>query len=408
MLLVERHIIKPKHKNYNELDNLCFLSKNLYNSTLYHTRQYYFENKKLLKYQDINKMYVDTNNPDYRALPAKVSQHTQMLVEQSFKSFFALLNLKSNGKYDKPVKIPKYLNKKTGRQILHYAKGAISFKKKGYIKLSKTAVEIKSSLTKDKVQFVRVVPKNNYIVIEIGYNVQEKELQLNDNILAIDIGVNNIASCVTNIGDKFLINGKPLKYINHNYNKRMTDIQSKLKQTHNANKSRYKSIITNKRNNRINDYLHKITTYIVNYAVSNNIATIVLGYNKEWKQDTNMGKVNNQNFVNIPFYKFISMLQYKSKLKGITFKTTTEEYTSKCSFIDEEEIGKHKEYAGKRITRDLFRSKHGIIINADINGAYNILKKYMQKNVTWNEKISQTLVKVCSIPSVQKINIRVS
>ena len=202
-----------------------------------------------------------------------------------------------------------------------------------------------------------------------------------------------------------MINGKQLKYINYNYNKRIADIQSKLKLTHNKNKSRYKNQITNKRNNRINDYLHKITTYIVNQAVSKNITTIVIGYNKEWKQDTNMGKVNNQNFVNIPFYTFISMLEYKSELKGIAFKTITEEYTSKCSFIDEEEIGKHKEYAGKRINRNFFRSKKGIIINADINGAYNILKKYMIENATWNEKTSQTLVKVCSIPSVRKINI---
>ena len=408
MVLVEKHIIKPKHKFYNELDNLCWLSKNLYNSTLYNVRQYYFENKKLLKYQIINKMYVDTNNPDYRALPAKVSKCTQMLVEHNFKSFFGLLKLKGKGKYDKPVKIPKYLNKKTGRQVVHYEKGAISFKKQGYIKLSKTEIEIKSNLTRDKVQFVRLVPKNNYIVIEIGYNVKEQEQKLNDNVLAIDIGVNNIASCVTTNGDKFLINGKQLKYINYNYNKKIADIQSKLKLTHNKNKSRYKSKIINKRNNRINDYLHKITTYIVNQAVSKNIGTIVVGYNKEWKQDTNIGKVNNQNFVNIPFYTFINMLEYKSKLKGIVFKTITEEYTSKCSFIDEEEIGKHTEYAGKRINRNFFRSKKGILINADINGAYNILKKYMKENATWNEKISQTLVKVCSIPSVQKINIRVS
>lgn len=408
MILVERHIIKPKHKHYNELDNLCWLSKNLYNSTLYNVRQYYFENKKLLKYQVINKMYVDTDNQYYRALPAKVSQHTQMLVEHNFKSFFGLLKLKGKGEYSKPVKIPKYLNKKTGRQVVHYDKGAISFKEQGYIKLSKTNIKIKTKLTKDKVQFVRIVPKNNYIAIEIGYNIEEQEQKLNDNVLAIDTGVNNIASCVTTNGDKFLINGKLLKYINHNYNKRIADIQSKLKLTHNKNKSRYKDNITNKRNNRINDYLHKITTYIVNQAVSKNIATIVVGYNKEWKQDTNMSKSNNQNFVNIPFYKFISMLEYKSRLKGIVFRTITEEYTSKCSFIDEEEIGKHKEYAGKRITRDLFRSKHGIIINADINGAYNILKKYMKENATWNEKISQTLVKVCIIPSVQKINIRVS
>lgn len=408
MVLVEKHIIKPKHKYYDEIDNLCWLSKNLYNSTLYNVRQYYFENKKLLKYQVINKMYVDTNNTDYRALPAKVSKCTQMLVEHNFKSFFALLKLKSKGKYDKPIKIPKYLDKKKGRQVVHYEKGAISFKEQGYIKLSKTNIKIKTKLTKDKVQFVRLVPKNNYIVIEIGYNIKEQEQKLNDNVLAIDIGVNNIASCVTTNGDKFLINGKQLKYINHNYNKRIANIQSKLKLTHNKNKSRYKSNITNKRNNRINDYLHKITTYIVNQAVSKNITTIVVGYNKEWKQDTNMSRSNNQNFVNIPFYKFISMLDYKCKLKGIIFKTITEEYTSKCSFIDNEEIGKHKEYVGRRINRNFFKSKGGIIINADINGAYNILKKYIIENATWNEKISQTLVKVCSIPSVRKINVRVS
>jgi len=405
VVLVEKHIIKPKHKNYNELDNLCWLSKNLYNSTLYSVRQYYFNTKKFLKYQEVNKIYVDTNNTDYRALPSKVAKHTQMLVEHNFKSFFGLLKLKEKGKYDKPVKIPKYLDKKKGRQVVHYEKGAISFKEQGYIKLSKTNIKIKTKLTKDRVQFVRLIPKNNYIVIEIGYNIQEKEVQLNDNVLAIDIGVNNIASCVTTTGDKFLINGKQLKYINHNYNKKIANIQSRLKRTHNKNKSRYKSIITNKRNNRINDYLHKITTYIVNQAVSKNIGTIVVGYNKEWKQDTNMSKSNNQNFVNIPFYKFINMLEYKSKLKGIVFKTITEEYTSKCSFIDEEEIRKHPKYAGKRINRNFFKSKKGLIINADINGAYNILKKYMKENATWNEKISQTLVKVCSIPSVRKINI---
>jgi len=408
MVLVEKHIIKPKHKYYDEIDNLCWLSKNLYNSTLYNVRQYYFENKKLLKYQIINKMYVDTNNEDYRALPTKVAKYTQMLVEYNFKSFFGLLKLKGKGKYDKPVKIPKYLDKKKGRQVAHYEKGAISFKEQGYIKLSKTNIKIKTNLTKDKVQFVRLVPKNNYMVIEVGYNIKEQEQKLNDNVLAIDIGVNNIASCVTTNGDKFLINGKQLKYINHNYNKRIANIQSKLKLTHNKNKSRYKSNITNKRNNRINDYLHKITTYIVNQAVSKNIGTIVVGYNKEWKQDTNIGNINNQNFVNIPFYRFINMLSYKCRLKGINFKTITEEYTSKCSFIDDEEIEKHINYIGKRISRNFFRTKKGILINADINGAYNILKKYMKENATWNEKISQTLVKVCSIPSVRKINIRVS
>ena len=407
MVLVEKHIIKPKHKYYDEIDHLCWLSKNLYNATLYHIRQYYFASKQFLNYQAVNKIFVDSNNPDYRALPAKVAKHTQMLVDRNFNSFFGLLKLKAQGKYNKPIKIPNYL-KKTGRQVVHYEKGAISFKAQGFIKLSKTNIKIKTSLTKENVQFVRLVPRNNYIAIEIGYNVKEPEQKLNNNVLAIDIGVNNITSCVTTNGDKYLVNGRQLKYINHNYNKAVADAKSKLKITHNQNSSKYISQITNKRNHRINDYLHKITTYIVNHAVSKNIGTIVVGYNKEWKQDTKMGKVNNQNFVHIPFYRLINMLAYKCRLKGIKFQTITESYTSKCSFIDNEEIKKHTSYYGRRISRELFKTKNGLIINADINGAYNILKKYMQKNATWNELLSQTLVQVCSVPSVRKVNIRLS
>lgn len=407
MVLVEKHIIKPKHKYYDEIDHLCWLSKNLYNATLYHIRQYYFASKQFLNYQAVNKIFVDSNNPDYRALPAKVAKHTQMLVDRNFNSFFGLLKLKAQGKYNKPIKIPNYL-KKTGRQVVHYEKGAISFKAQGFIQLSKTHIKIKTKLTKESVQFVRLVPKNHYVVIEIGYNVKEPELKSNNNVLAIDIGVNNIASFVTTDGDKCLINGRQLKYINHNYNKAVADAKSKLKITHNQNSSKYISQIINKRNNRINDYLHKITTYIVNHAVSKDIGTIVVGYNKEWKQDTKMGKVNNQNFVNIPFYRLINLLEYKCRLKGISFQTITESYTSKCSFVDNEEIKKHQTYSGKRINRELFKTKNGLIINADINGAYNILKKYMQQNATWNEQLSQTLVRVCSVPSVRKVNIRLS
>lgn len=390
----------------NSIIYVCYLK--IYITRRSTVRQYYFANKQFLSYQAVNKLFVSSNQPDYRALPTRVSQHTQMLVDYNFRSFFALLKLKAKGKYDKSVKIPKYLNKKSGRQVVHYEKGALSFKAKGFIKLSKTNIKIKTKLTKETVQFVRLVPKNNYVVIEIGYNVNEPELKVNNNVLAIDIGVNNIASCVTTDGDKYLVNGRQLKYINHNYNKAVADAKSKLKITHNQDSSKYIIQITNKRNHRINDYLHKITTYIVNHAVSKNIGTIVVGYNKEWKQDTNMGKVNNQNFVNIPFYRLINLLAYKCRLKGIKFQTITEAYTSKCSFIDDEEIKKHQSYSGRRISRELFKTKNGLIINADINGAYNILKKYMQKNATWNESLSQTLVRVCSVPSVRKINIRLS
>ena len=149
MVLVEKHIIKPKHKYYDEIDHLCWLSKNLYNATLYHIRQYYFANKQFLNYQAVNKIFVDSNNPDYRALPAKVAKHTQMLVDRNFNSFFGLLKLKAQGKYNKPIKIPNYL-KKTGRQVVHYEKGAISFKAQGFIKLSKTNIKIKTKLRENR------------------------------------------------------------------------------------------------------------------------------------------------------------------------------------------------------------------------------------------------------------------
>ena len=168
-----------------------------------------------------------------------------MLVDRNFKSFFALLELKAQGKYNKPIKIPRYL-KKTGKQVAHYEKGALSFKKQGFIQLSKPNIKIKTGLTKEEVQFVRLVPRNNYIAVDIGYNVKEPEQKINNNVLAIDIGINNIASCVTTDGDKLLVNGNPLKYINHNYNKAVADAKSNLKSTHNKNSSKYISQIINK------------------------------------------------------------------------------------------------------------------------------------------------------------------
>lgn len=192
----------------------------------------------------------------------------------------------------------------------------------------------------------------------------------------------------------FIVNGKPLKSINQFYNKRKANLQSKLK--NNAKNSKRISSLSLKRNNKINDYLHKSTTFIVNYLVSNNIANLIVGHNKEWKQDINIGKKNNQNFVSIPHSRFKELLKYKCELEGITYIETEESYTSKCSFLDNEEICKHESYKGKRVKRGLFKSNDGTLINADVNGSLNILKKVVG-NFNYDP------IEVCSTPSVYTV-----
>jgi putative transposase len=164
-----------------------------------------------------------------------------------------------------------------------------------------------------------------------------------------------------------------MKSVNQYYNKTKAKLQSKLENDKRTSKRIEK--LTLKRNNKINDYLHKASRYIVNQLVSKDISKLIIGYNKQWKQDINIGKRNNQNFVNIPFYKFISMLEYKCELEGVEMITHEESYTSKCSFLDNEPIKKHDSYLGKRIKRGLFRSSKGELINADLNGSYNIMRK---------------------------------
>ena len=199
----------------------------------------------------------------------------------------------------------------------------------------------------------------------------------NNKYAAIDLGVNNLATVVSNVpGVKpYIISGKKLKSINHKYNKDIAKSKSILELRNNQKTSKYIQKITSKRNGRINDYLHKASRIIVNQLLASNINTLIIGKNKGWKQDINIGAINNQNFVQIPHSRLIEMLQYKCASCGINVEITEESYTSKCSFLDNEKVQKHKKYVGKRIYRGLFRSSNGILINADVNGAYNILRK---------------------------------
>ena len=375
---------------------------------MFEVRQHYFKTGKFLGYRQVNKKFQETNQPDYRALPAKVSKHTQMLVDRGFKSFFALLKKKQKGEYDQPIQIPHYLPI-NGRQILEYEKGALSFKREGYIHLSKTEIYIPSTFPKEDVQAVRLVPKNGYIVIEVLYKREAKKTKENNNrVVGIDIGVNNLAAVVSNVFVSFIINGRPLKSINQFFNKELAVAKSNLKIRHDKKKSKRINRLWRKRSNKVNDYLQKASTYLVNQFVSNDITTVVIGYNKNWKQDINLGKKNNQNFVQIPFRQFINMVAYKCYLEGITVYEQEESYTSKCSFLDDEPIQKHEKYRGRRVKRGLYKTSTGKLVNADINGACNILKKFLLRKEAWNEEISSNLVDVCSTPSVTKVTVNFS
>ncbi|MCK9475581.1 MAG: transposase [Candidatus Muirbacterium halophilum] len=409
MDLVKKEIIDKKHPLYNECDELSFLSKNLYNSILYVIRQHHFETSKMLN----NPYPIIKHLPDYKALPAKVGNQILMLVLKNYKSFF---RLKDKGY--KNAKIPGYLDKFDGRFIVTYEKGSINkkdFKKTKRIKLSMTNIWLDPhDIPVDSIKQVRIVPRNNQYIIETVYYIKDVEmLEYNDRVAAIDLGVNNLMTVSYNNPDSkpFIINGKPVKSINQysnkliakeqekidnhnnrckeytNYKKSLNKTKSKQKRRVLKDNLKYKPIqktnkkskIYNKRENKLNDYIHKSTRLVVNQLVSNNIHTLVIGYNKGWKQDIKIGKVNNQKFVNIPYMKIKDQLIYKCALKGINVIINEESYTSKCSFLDNEPVKKHKTYKGQRICRGLFRTSSGKLINADLNGSLNILKKAVPK-----------------------------
>lgn len=371
MYLTEKHIIKRSHPFYNECDRLCFQSKNIYNQGLYNVRQHYFNTKTYLNYYGNYDLTKTQECYDY--LPKKVFTQTLRHVDMVFKSFFALLKNKSVKN-----KIPKYLDKIGGRYVTTFTKQAISlkeFKKTDKLRLSQTDIYIETKLTDfSSLKEVRIVPRTHHYVIEVVYQVKEKTHCDNGKYASIDLGLNNLATVAFNDGSKpLIVNGRPLKSINQYYNKKKAQYQSRLK----GNKRTSKRIctLTVKRNNKVTDYLHKASRLLVNQLVSQGITTLVIGKNPNMKQDINIGRVNNQNFVQLPIMRFADLMKYKCELEGIKVLFNEESYTSKCSFLDGEDICKHDKYMGRRVKRGLFVSRNGIKINADVNGAYNIMLK---------------------------------
>lgn len=417
----ERHVISENHLFFEECVDLCHRSKNLYNATLFAQRQSFFEGS-FIQYQTVNFMFTHENQPDYRALPAKVSKQTQKLVQQNFSSFFALLKKANNGEYDKPVRLPRYLDK-NGLYVIVYEKGALSFKEEGFVRLSQTSIKIKTSILREQITNVRIVPKGNHFVIEVLYDVEKPAIDENDfsRIAFIDPGMNNLMTVTSNVFSPILYNGRPAKAINQLYNKQKAKIQSRLpfrkpsidapsyKQINAVLKpnqtktSKLLQAITKNRNYRIHDLFHKMTTHLVNHLVMNDVKVLIFGHNVGQKQDIQLGSKTNQNFVSLPFMKLISMLQYKCERFGIRFIVTEESHTSKCSFLDLESVEHHDDYVGRRVKRGLFKSAKGVQINADINGSLNIGRKYLTSINVYSNQLHSELIAHMSNP--RRLNI---
>lgn len=356
-------------------DELCFKAKNIYNYANYIQRQRFINGEKVFGYPDLSKQI--KHSEPFKDLGSNSSQMTLRLLYKDWKSFLVSIKdyTKNPSKYLGRPKLPKYKNK-DGRHICILTNMQSQIKDSylyfAFQKLKPFNNTFKINFDGKHLQ-TRIIPKGNIYILEIVY---EKEvIETNDEISRV-LGVDNLATCVNNIGIKpIVINGKVLKSINQYYNKKLAALKSDLKKRHGKDWSNKLDRLQRKRDNKVDYYLHCSSRKIINHCIENNIDTIIIGLNKTWKQESSMNKKSNQNFISIPYDKFISQITYKAQDVGIKVITIEESYTSGCSFLDNEEIGKETYNKSRRVYRGLFVSNKGIKINADCNGAYNIIRK---------------------------------
>lgn len=379
-------------KQYELIREMCHLSKNVYNESIYNIRQHYFSEGSYLRYEANYPLMKISEN--YKKLGANVAQQTMRFADYSFKSFFGLLKLAKSGKYESwKIRLPKYLLKDSLYK-LSFAQARIANGKfrvpvsselrKQYSE--KIMIAIPEYIRDKKIHQIHIVPKHNGKFFEVVYmfdDVEPEAVKFDPTkFLGIDLGINNLATCATNEGESFIIDGKKLKSINQWYNKelsRLSSIKDKQKIKGFTNKQ---YLITRKRNNRVQNYLYCAAKKIVNYCIQNQIGNIVIGYNDGFQENPNLGKVNNQKFVLIPFGRLKSRIEYLCSQYGIKFIQQEESYTSKASFFDDDEMPKWNPqnpkqgtFSGKRIYRGLYQTSNGYRFNADVNGALNILRK---------------------------------
>lgn len=359
-------------------DEYCFKSKNLYNYANYEIRKSFIEKGEFIKYNDMTKMLKTTEI--FKDIGSNSGQHTLKMLEKSWKSFFVSIKdySKNPSKYLGKPKLPGYKNK-DGRHICVLTNMQSQIKD-GYLYFAFKPFKPYNNLIKTKIKGrhmqTRIVPKGTCYILEIVYQVEDvKEKEFNNRIVSIDLGINNFVTMVNNIGLKpIVINGRGLKSINQYYNKQLSKYRSLAKTNNNLEWTKRLDRINMKRYNRVEHFMHCASRSIMNYCIGMNISTVVIGLNKTWKQECKIGNTT-QRFVHIPYDNFISKLKYKCEENGIKLIITEESYTSGTSFIDNELPIKENYDKSRRKHRGMFISNNGIKINADVNGAYQIMRK---------------------------------
>ena len=390
-LTVKQQVKHLSKEDCITIRELCHTAKNLANEAIYNVRQHYFTEGEFLKYEKNYTLL--KNSPNYKALNSNMAQQILKEVDGSFQSFFGLLKLVKQGKYAfTDCKLPHYLPKdgyttliigfvrlKGNQLILPFSN---SFKKTH----KSVEITIPPILLDKTIKEIRIIPKANARFFEIQYIYEAECIQRNlntNNALALDLGINNLVTAVSNSGQSFIIDGKRLKSINQWFNKENTRLQSIKDKQHFGRKptNRQKAAARN-RNNKVNDYMNKTARRVIDYCIANYIGTLVVGYNETFQHNSHIGKQNNQNFVNIPYGQLRNKLEYLCKLNGIIFVKQEESYTSKSSFWDRDNIPvynadnpKEYQFSGKRLQRGLYKTANGKTINADVNGALNIMRK---------------------------------
>ena len=390
-LTVKQKVKHLSKEEYSILRELCHTAKNLANEAIYNVRQYYFTEGEYLNYEKNYALL--KNSPNYKMLNSNMAQQILKEVDGSFKSFFGLLKLAKKGKYSfRDCKLPHYLPKdgfttlvigfvrlNENKLILPYSH---TFKKTH----KPTTIKIPPILADKHIKEIRIIPESGARFFEIQYTCETECIQRNlnkNNALALDLGVNNFVTAVSSEGKSFIIDGRKLKSVNQWFNKENARLQSiKDRQDDKRRTTNRQKILADKRNRQVNDYMSKTARKIIDYCISHDIGTLVIGYNETFQRDSDMNKRNNQNFVNIPYGKLRSKLEYLCELNGIVFVKQEESYTSKASFWDNDAIPvynadnpKSYHFSGKRVQRGLYRTADGTLFNADVNGALNIMKK---------------------------------